>query len=184
MNLASHRRSLPALAGISFLESSIFPIPPDIMLIPMVLANRKKAWKIAFVCTVSSVIGGVLGYLIGYFFHKEIGAPLLEIYNYSEKFSSFTTMHNKWGFWVVLFAGLTPFPYKVITIFSGFASLDLIIFVIASFVARGLRFFLIAGLLWKYGSSIRAFIEAKLGLTLLVFFLLLIASLLAIKIFL
>ena len=184
MSLASHRRSLPALAGISFLESSIFPIPPDIMLIPMVLANRKKAWKIAFVCTVSSVIGGVLGYLIGYFFHKEIGAPLLEIYNYSEKFSSFTTMHNKWGFWVVLFAGLTPFPYKVITIFSGFASLDLIIFVIASFVARGLRFFLIAGLLWKYGSSIRAFIEAKLGLTLLVFFLLLIASLLAIKIFL
>ena len=164
MNLAGHRNAVSVLAIISFIESSIFPIPPDIMLIPMVLANRARAFRIAFICTVASVLGGLLGYGIGVFLFEEIGSPLLEFYGFAPKFTEFQSKYNDWGAWAVFVAGVTPFPYKVITILSGVTALDLSVFITASVAARGLRFFLVAGLLWKFGEPIRKFIEKYMGL--------------------
>ncbi len=164
MDLAAHRHAVPALAGVSFIESSVFPIPPDVLLIPMVLAEREKAFRIALVCTAASVLGGLLGYAIGVFLFEELGKPLLEFYGYGPKFTEFQGKYNDWGAWVVFIAGVTPFPYKVITILSGVTQLDIFIFTVASVVARGLRFFIVAGLLWKYGEPIRAFIEKRLSL--------------------
>ena len=164
MDLAAHRHAVPALAGVSFIESSVFPIPPDVLLIPMVLAEREKAFRIALVCTAASVLGGLLGYAIGVFLFEELGKPLLEFYGYGPKFTEFQGKYNDWGAWVVFIAGVTPFPYKVITILSGVTQLDIFIFTVASVAARGLRFFIVAGLLWKYGEPIRAFIEKRLSL--------------------
>ena len=164
LSLARHRHAVPALAGVSFVESSVFPIPPDILMIPMVLAEREKAFRIAFVCTAASVLGGLLGYAIGVFLFEELGKPLLEFYGYGPKFAEFQGKYNDWGAWVVFIAGVTPFPYKVITILSGVTQLDIFIFTVASVAARGFRFFIVAGLLWKYGEPIRAFIEKRLSL--------------------
>ena len=163
LNLAAHKHALLALALLSFIESSIFPIPPDILLIPMVLAMRDRAWLVAGVCTLASVIGGMMGYGIGFFMYEQIGKPILDFYHYSLKFYEFQATYNQWGAWAVFFAGITPFPYKVITILSGMTGLSLPVFIIASIIARGMRFFIIAALLWKYGDAIRAFIERRLG---------------------
>ncbi|MCB1835474.1 MAG: DedA family protein [Geminicoccaceae bacterium] len=176
MRQASGPRALWSLAVISFVESSFFPIPPDILLIPMILANRDRAWLIAGVCTVASVLGGILGYLIGALLFEAIGAPLLEFYGYLEKFTDFQAMYNEYGAWIVFGAGITPFPYKVITIASGVTGLDIVTFMIASVLARGLRFFIIAALLWKWGQPIRAFIERYLGLLTVIFFVLLVGG--------
>ncbi len=164
LSLARHRHAVPALAGVSFIESSVFPIPPDVLLIPMVLAEREKAFRIAFVATVASVLGGLLGYAIGVFLFEELGKPLLELYGYGPKFAEFQEKYNDWGAWAVFFAGVTPFPYKVITILSGVTALDIFIFTVASAAARGLRFFIVAGLLWRYGEPIQDFIEKRLAL--------------------
>ncbi len=164
LSLARHRHAMPALAGVSFIESSVFPIPPDVLLIPMVLAEREKAFRIAFVCTAASVLGGLLGYAIGVFLFEELGKPLLEFYGYGPKFAEFQGKYHDWGAWAVFIAGVTPFPYKVITILSGVTALDIFIFTVASVAARGLRFFIVAGLLWRYGEPIRAFIEKRLAL--------------------
>jgi len=163
LKLSAHPRALWALAAVSFIESSIFPIPPDVMLIPMVLAARAKAWRIAIVCTVASVLGGMLGYAIGYAAFEAIGRPMLDFYGYAPKFEEFRGMYNDWGAWAVFMAGVTPFPYKVITILSGLTGLDIVVFTIASVLARGLRFFLVAGLLWYFGDPIRRFIEKYLN---------------------
>ncbi|MCB2010769.1 MAG: DedA family protein [Geminicoccaceae bacterium] len=176
MRQASGPRALWSLAVISFVESSFFPIPPDILLIPMILANRDRAWLVAGVCTVASVLGGILGYLIGALLFEAIGAPLLEFYGYLEKFTDFQAMYNEYGAWIVFGAGITPFPYKVITIASGVTGLDIVTFMIASVLARGLRFFIIAALLWKWGQPIRAFIERYLGLLTVIFFVLLVGG--------
>ncbi|MBT3307750.1 MAG: DedA family protein [Alphaproteobacteria bacterium] len=181
MNLAGHRRATSALAAVSFIESSVFPIPPDVLLIPMVLADRAKAFRIAFICTVASVLGGMLGYGIGLFLFEEVGRPMLEFYGYASKFEIFQAKYNDWGAWAVFIAGVTPFPYKVITILSGVTSLDIFIFTVASVAARGLRFYLVAGLLWKFGEPIRDFIETYLGLLFALFCLLLIGGFVAIK---
>ncbi len=181
MNLAGHRHALPALALIAFIESSIFPIPPDILIIPMVLAAREKAWRIALVCTVASVLGGLAGYGIGYSLYETVGKPLLEFYGYADKFTQFQGYYHEWGAWIVGGAGLTPFPYKVITIASGVADLDLIVFTIASILSRGLRFFLVAGLLWYFGDPIRTFIEKHLGLLATAFFVLLFGGFVLLK---
>ena len=164
LSLARHRHAMPALAGVSFVESSVFPIPPDVLLIPMVLAEPEKAFRIAAVCTAASVLGGLLGYAIGVFLFEELGKPLLEFYGYGTKFAEFQGKYHDWGAWVVFIAGVTPFPYKVITILSGVTALDIFIFTVASVVARGLRFFVVAGLLWRYGEPIQAFIEKRLSL--------------------
>jgi len=181
LNLAGHRHALWALAAISFVESSFFPIPPDILLIPMVLAAPTRAWKIALVCTVASVLGGMAGYGIGMFLFEEVGRPMLEFYGYGPKFAEFKATYNEWGAWAVFIAGVTPFPYKVITILSGVTALDPTVFSIASVLARGLRFFLVAALLWKFGPPIRDFIEARLGLVFTIFCIGLVGGFVAIK---
>jgi|TARA_B110000438_G_C15740598_1_gene618274 membrane protein YqaA with SNARE-associated domain len=183
MGLAGHRNAVPALATVSFIESSIFPIPPDIMLIPMVLANKTRAFRLAFICTVASVFGGLLGYVIGVFLFDEIGRPLLEFYGFASKFEEFQVKYNDWGAWAVFVAGITPFPYKVITILSGVTSLNLTIFITASLAARGLRFFIVAGLLWKFGDPIRTLIEKYLSLLFILLSALLVGGFIAIKLF-
>jgi len=179
--LARQKHALLVLALIAFIESSIFPIPPDILLIPMVLALRDRAWLVAGICTIFSVVGGIFGYGIGFFMYEQIGKPILEFYNYGKNFAEFQIRYNQWGAWAVFFAGITPFPYKVITILSGVTSLNLPIFIISSVLARGIRFFIIAALLWKYGEAIRAFIERRLGLLFTLFFVILAGGFILVK---
>lgn len=179
--MAAHRRAPWVLAGVSFVESSVFPIPPDVMLIPMVLAQRAKAWAYAALCTVASVIGGLAGYAIGYFLFDAIGRPLLDFYGYAEAFQSFSERYNTYGAWIVFLAGVTPFPYKVITIASGATGLNLVVFMVASVLARGLRFFLVSALLYWFGPPIKDFIEQRLGLVTTVFFILLFGGFILVK---
>ncbi|MBL4614472.1 MAG: DedA family protein [Magnetovibrio sp.] len=181
MNFAAHKNALWALFIVSFIESSIFPIPPDILLIPMILAAREKAWKIAAVCTVGSVLGGIAGYGIGFYLFDQIGLPLLEFYGKAHKFGEFQAMYNEWGAWVVGMAGLTPFPYKVITIASGVTALNIGTFIIASILSRGARFFIEAWLLWYFGDPIREFIEKYLGLLVTGGFVVLLGGFVAVK---
>ena len=164
LSLAASPRAMWALAALSFAESSVFPIPPDVLLIPMVLAAPRRAWLIAGVCTLASVLGGAFGYLIGWGLFEQVGQPVLAFYGLDARFEEFRGSYNAYGAWAVLIAGLTPFPYKVITILSGATGLNFWIFMVASTLARGARFFVIAALLWRYGPPIRDFIERRLGL--------------------
>lgn len=181
MAQAERRYALAALFAVSFIESSVFPIPPDVLLIPMVLAARERAWRIAGVCTLASVLGGLAGYGIGYFFFEAVGEPVLAFYGYLEKFGDFAAAYNEWGVWIVAGAGFTPFPYKVITIASGVTQLDLATFTLASVVSRGGRFFLVAALLWYFGDPIRRFIENNLPTLTWLFFALLLGGFLALR---
>ncbi len=181
LDLAAHKNALWALAAVAFVESSIFPIPPDVLLIPMILAARERAWRYASICTIASVLGGMFGYSIGAFLYEQAGRPILELYDYNNKFLSYTERYKEYGSWIVFTAGLTPFPYKVITIASGVANLDLFTFTTASVLSRGLRFFLIAILLYWFGQPIRVFIEKRLGLMFASFCILLICGFLSIK---
>ncbi len=181
--LAETRHALWALAAVSFVESSVFPIPPDVMLIPMVIARPDRAFFIAFVCTAASVAGGVAGYLIGYGLFETLGQPILTFYGYTHQFESFAARYNEYGAWAVLFAGVTPFPYKVITILSGSTGLNFWVFMISSIVARALRFFVIAALLWKFGPAVRDFIDRRFGLVSTASIILLFAGFAAIKLF-
>ncbi|MEM9012742.1 MAG: YqaA family protein [Pseudomonadota bacterium] len=181
ISLAATPYALVALAIVSFVESSVFPIPPDVLLIPMVIAAPHKAWRIAAVCTISSVLGGLAGYGIGALLFEELGRPVLDFYDKATEFEEFSARYNDYGAWAVLFAGVTPFPYKVITITSGATGLDLAIFTGASIVARGLRFFLVAALLWRFGPPIREFIEARLGLMATLFVVLLFGGFLLVR---
>ncbi|MGE0153454.1 MAG: YqaA family protein [Reyranellaceae bacterium] len=181
MRLAGHRRAIPALAAISFAESSFFPIPPDVMLVPMVLAQRSKAFLIAGVCTVASVIGGLFGYAIGYFLFETIGAWVISVYHLEGAMQTFRDEFAQYGTWIILIKGLTPIPYKLVTIASGVAHFDLFTFVWASIVTRGLRFYLVAGLLWKFGDPIRSFIEKRLEVLTWAFLAALIGGFIAVK---
>ena len=183
INLSSSQYALAWLFAISFIESSFFPIPPDIMLIPMILATPKKAWKIAGICTAASVIGAYLGYIIGVYFFQLIAEPLLNFYGYLEKFNDFKKLYEEYGAWIVFGAGITPFPYKIITIASGVVHLNLVVFTVASIVARGLRFFVIAWLLKTYGEKMREFIEKNLGWLSVLFLILLIGGFMIVKLF-
>ncbi len=176
MRLAATRHATGALAFVSFIESSVFPIPPDVLLIPMVLARRAKAWWLAFVCTLASVLGGLLGYAIGALLFLAVAEPILRFYGYLDQFDRFADYYNSWGAWAVLVAGVTPFPFKVITIASGATQLSLAVFVVASLIARAIRFFAVAALLYWFGPSIRTFIEARLGLMFALFMALLIGG--------
>ncbi len=179
MALAAGRHAERALAGVAFAESSFFPLPPDLLLIPMVLSARERAWRYAAIATVSSVIGGFAGYLIGAFLFEQVARPLLDFYGYGAKFDEFARLYNDWGVWIVLFAGVTPFPYKVITIASGVTGLNIVVFMLASVVARGLRFFVVAALLYWVGPPIRTFIEKRLSLVFTAFVVLLLAGFVA-----
>jgi membrane protein YqaA with SNARE-associated domain len=181
MAQAERPYALWMLALISFAESSVFPIPPDVLLIPMVLAAPRRAWLIAGVCTLSSALGGLAGYAIGALLFDALGQPILQFYGYLERFAAFQAQYNEWGAWIVFGAGLTPFPYKVITIASGVTGLDLATFTIASVLARGLRFFALAALLWWFGPPIRRFIERNLGWLTVAFFVLLFGGFLLLK---
>ncbi len=176
--LARSRHALPVLALVAFTESSFFPIPPDLLMIPMILATPSRAFLIAAICLAASVAGGLLGYLIGYGFFESIGRSMLEFYGKDIYFEAFSERYNEWGAWAVLIAGITPFPYKVITILSGATALSLPVFIIASIIARGLRFFIVATLLWEFGEPIREFIERRLGLMLTLFVVLLLGGIL------
>ncbi len=170
MGLAAHKHALWALAAVAFIESSVFPIPPDVLLLPIILADRRLAIRVAIVCTVASVLGGLLGYAIGSSLYETVGRPLLDFYGYGERFAEFQNKYNEWGGWIVAGAGLTPFPYKVITIASGVTQLDLVTFTVASIASRGLRFAVEAAILWYFGPPVRGLIERNLGLAATLFF--------------
>ena len=181
ISLASHRFAIGFLAVVAFLESSIFPIPPDVFVIALVLASRDKAWIMASVCTVFSVIGGLFGYIIGFFLFTSIGDPILEFYGYQDHFSRFKSFYNDWGAWIVFAGGFTPIPYKVITIASGAVHLNLITFLVASIVSRGMRFFLVSALLWYFGPPVRKIIEKNLNFFAILFFAILLLGFIVIR---
>ena len=171
--LAETRYALWALAAVSFVESSFFPIPPHVMLIPMVIARPDRWVLIAGVCAAASVAGGVLGYALGAFAIDTLGRPILDAYGFTEDFESLAAAFNEQGEWAVLFAGVTPFPFKIITILAGMTGMNFLVFLVSSVIARAAIFFLIAALLWKIGPPIRTFIENRLGLMATLFFVLL-----------
>ncbi|MFA5951432.1 MAG: YqaA family protein [Hyphomicrobium sp.] len=181
MASAKDKRAPHALFWVSFVESSFFPIPPDVMLVPMVLAQRVKAWTYATIATVGSVIGGAFGYAIGYFFFEQVGKPILELYGKAQSFEQFTAWFNEWGVWILIIKGMTPFPYKVLTITAGVTQMPIIEFMLASVVARAMRFFLVAGLLYFFGEPIREFIEKRLTLVTTVLVAMLVAGFVAVK---
>ena len=181
ISLADHPRALWVLAAVAFIESSVFPIPPDVLMIPMILARPSRAWVIAGVALVASVLGGLLGYAIGALAYEQIGQPILEALGKGHAMDEFSERFNDMGFWAVLTAGVTPFPYKVITIMSGWTGMPLMTFIATSILARGLRFFIVAFLLWKYGAPIRDFIEQRLGLMFILFVIILGAGVYAVK---
>ncbi|TCS60200.1 YqaA family protein [Primorskyibacter sedentarius] len=181
LGLADHPQALWVLAFVAFIESSVFPIPPDVLMIPMILARPSKAWLIAGVAMVSSVVGGLLGYAIGALFYEQLGLPILQSLGKADAVAAFNTQFNDFGFWAVLVAGITPFPYKVITIMSGWTGMPLVTFIATSVLARGLRFFIVAGLLRIFGAPIRDFIEKRLGLVFTAFVVLLLGGFLVVK---
>lgn len=176
LSLAAGKHALWALAVVAFVESSFFPIPPDVLMIPMILATPHRAFRIAFVAMIASVLGGAFGYAIGAFAFEQVGQPILASLGKTAQIDEFNTRFNDYGVWAVLVAGLTPFPYKVITIMSGWTGLSFWVFMVTSLVARGGRFFLVAALLWKFGAPIRMFIEKWLGPLMIAFCVLLIGS--------
>ncbi len=179
---AEHKYASWILAVISFAESSFFPIPPDILLIPMIIAKRVKAWTYAFISTFSSVLGGILGYAIGYFFYNSIGSLIVNAYHLSNSFNIFESYYNEYGILIVLGAGFTPFPFKFITIASGVFNLNIFLFIVTAIIARGLRFYLLAGLLFIFGEKIKLLIDKYFNMLAILFFIFLVGSVLLVKI--
>ena len=169
ISLAQSPHALWALAIVSFVESSFFPIPPDVLMIPMIIARPSRAFLIALVATVASVAGALLGYYIGAALMDTVGQPILDMYGKGDSFDEMAAVFNQYGAWAVVVAGVTFLPFKVITIASGVTGLPLGIFIVSSIFARALRFFLVAALLWKFGAPIRDFIERRLGLVFIIF---------------
>ncbi len=181
MQKAAGRHAPHALFWVAFAESSFFPIPPDVMLIPMVLAERSQAWVYALFATIASVLGGMAGYAIGYFFMDAVGLPILELYGKAKAFESFRDTFNEWGVWILIIKGMTPIPYKVLTITAGATHMPLASIVVASVVARAMRFFLVAGLLYWFGTPIREFIERRLTMVTSVGVVLLVGGFVAVR---
>jgi membrane protein YqaA with SNARE-associated domain len=152
------------MGTVSFAESSFFPVPPDAMLIPMALARPDHAYRLAALCTATSVAGGLVGYAIGALLYDSLGLWLISLYGYGGKVEAFRAAYAQWGAWIILLKGLTPIPYKIVTITSGFAGYNLALFVLFSIIARAGRFFLVAFLLHRYGPQAREIIERRLGL--------------------
>lgn len=181
MKQAAGPYATPVLALLSFLESSVFPIPPDVMLVPMCLANRRRAGFYALVCTVSSVVGGLLGYAIGFYLIESVGRGIIRFYGLEHAFEAYQAMFQDWGLWIILIKGLTPIPYKVVTIASGAAQFDLTVFILASIATRGARFGIEALLLWAFGEPIREFIDKRLNQLTWIFLACLIGGFVAIR---
>ena len=181
MDLAARPYAMWALFAVAFIESSFFPIPPDVLIIPMVLANRPAWLRIALVATLGSVLGGLFGYWIGAALMDSVGQHILAAYGKEADYAALSARFDEWGVWAVLIAGLTPFPYKVITIVSGLTGMNFVAFMLCSVIARAARFFIVAALLWKFGAPIRDFIERRLGLMFTIFILLLLGGFLLVK---
>ncbi len=181
MGLAQTPHALWALAVVAFIESSFFPIPPDVLMIPMIIATPHRAFRIALVATTASVLGGLFGYFIGFAFFELLGQPIFDFYGKADAVTAFSERFNAHGAWAVLIAGVTPFPFKVITIMSGVTALSLPVFIFSAIIARALRFFLIATLLWKFGTPVRDFIERRLGLMFTLFCVLLVGGFAVLK---
>lgn len=164
ISLSESPRAPYALGAVSFAESSFFPIPPDVMLLPMALAKPQKAWFYAAICTITSVIGGMLGYAIGSLLYDSVGQWLIKFYGLGDKLDGFRAMYQQWGHWIILIKGFTPIPYKLVTIASGLAAYDFFWFVVLSIITRAARFFFLAGILNRYGAPLRRFIEDNLTL--------------------
>ncbi|WP_215762692.1 YqaA family protein [Acetobacter sp. P1H12_c] len=169
------------LMALAFAEASFFPLPPETLLVPMVLSRRDKAWVYAALCTVGSVTGGILGWIIGAFLLEHLALPIVHFYHAEHTLAALQEKFRQWGVWIILFKGLTPIPYKFVTIASGMAHFALLPFVAASLVTRGMRFFLVAGLLWKFGAPIETFLERRLPLVMGVFAVLLVGGVLALR---
>ena len=181
MSLAKTRHAPYALGAVSFTESSFFPIPPDILLIPMVVARRQNWFWYALLCTLTSVAGAFVGYLIGAVLFQTIGQAILNFYGAEHTFDRFVLWYDQWGGWGIFLAAVTPFPYKVLTIFSGSVGFDIIQFTIVSIVGRAFRFFIVAALVYQFGEPIRGFIEKRLGLMFVIFCVLLVGGFVAVK---
>lgn len=181
MALAGHPQAIFLLGAVSFIEASFFPIPPDVMLIPMVLMNPSRAWLFALVATAFSVLGGIFGYIIGTFSYEHIAEPLLYSLGKEAQMVDFSNKYNEIGFWAVITAGISPIPYKVVTIMSGATNLNFAVFLGASMASRGVRFFLVAGLLHFYGHEIRDFIERYLNWVFMLFVILLVVGFIGFK---
>ena len=181
MALAGHPQAIFLLGAVSFIEASFFPIPPDVMLIPMVLMNPSRAWLFALVATAFSVLGGIFGYIIGTFSYEHIAEPLLYSLGKEAQMVDFSNKYNEIGFWAVITAGISPIPYKVVTIMSGATNLNFAVFLGASMASRGVRFFVVAGLLHFYGHEIRDFIERYLNWVFMLFVILLVVGFIGFK---
>lgn len=162
MDYASHPKAVWWLNFIAFIESSFFPFPPDPLYIAMILKRRDEVWRLAFMCTLSSVLGGILGYYIGYALYETLGEWIIQTYGLEASFTNFQKQFSTWGFWIIALKGLTPIPYKIVTISSGLAGFDFYQFILASIIARGFRFFSLGVLLWYYGPPIKDIIEKNL----------------------
>jgi membrane protein YqaA with SNARE-associated domain len=169
MQLANNPRAIWLLGFVSFIEAIFFPIPPDVLLIPMILANIKRAWLYAFVTTITSVIGGLVGYAIGYLAYEQIAEPLLLSLGKQAAMSLFSNSINENGFLIVLTAGISPIPFKVVSVMSGFTQMPVFVFLLSALLGRATRFFIVATLLKYYGEAIKSFIETYLGWLFLVF---------------
>ena len=181
LDKANHKNAKWYLSIISFAESSFFPIPPDLLLIPMALASKTKAIFYAFICTFSSVLGGILGYAIGYYFYNTLGIYIVEFYHLESSFSVFEDYYKEFGILIVLGAGITPFPYKFITIASGVFGLNVLLFTAVAIIARGLRFYLLAFLLKLFGQVIEQLIDKYFNILATLFFILLVGSIMIVK---
>lgn len=183
IKLASKCGTFWVMIGVAFFGSFVFPIPADAFLIPMVLSIPQRAWKLAAFCTLASVLGGFCGYAIGLFLYDTVGIKLLNFYGYMNQFEQFKALYHEWGLLIVMVSGITPFPYKVVTITSGVVELNFLTFALASVVSRGIRFFTVAGLLWKFGLPIKKIIEKHFSLTALFFLILLIGGFVVLSLF-
>ncbi len=181
LEIAAGPNALAVLLIVSFVESSFFPIPPDILLIPMILARPREAWRLAALCTLASVAGGMLGYAIGYYLFDAIGRAVLEFYQPMDSYDALQAGFAEWGVWIIIIKGMTPIPYKLITIASGVAQFDFLVFIGASIVSRSLRFFLLAALLWWFGDGVRHFIERRLTLVTTIFAVALVGGFVALR---
>jgi membrane protein YqaA with SNARE-associated domain len=164
LEVAAGPNAVWALIAVSFAESSFFPIPGDVLMIPMMLAAPRTAWRIAAIATISSVAGGLLGYAIGYWGFDLIGRPILEFYHAMHRYDALKAGFDQWGAWIIIIKGLTPIPYKLVTIAAGVTHFDLPTFIAASIISRSIRFFFLAALLWWFGPAVRDFIEKRLML--------------------
>lgn len=181
MAKAASKDSVGWLAAVSFAESSFFPLPPDLLLVPMVIANRRAWWMLAAICTLASVVGGLAGYAIGFFLYEAIGSWVIDVYHLTDKFETLRQTFVDYGAEILIIKGMTPIPYKLLTITAGVAKLNIWVFIGASIISRSMRFFLVAGLLYLFGEPIRAFIEKRLTLVTSVFAVLLIGGFLIVK---